>query len=121
MIGPVQTSVPQLSASPGLPGASPDARGKPSVADAARGFESVFLAMLLKEMRQTLEPGSLFGKDGGDVYGGLFDQFMSQHLAQGKGMGLAQTLMKQLEPTKPHEPSSASQPPRSGSADPRPV
>ena len=40
----------------------------------AQDFESVFASMLLKEMRQSLEPGSLFGEDSGDVYGGLFDR-----------------------------------------------
>ena len=103
MIGPAQFSVPQLSAPPGMPGASTDGRHKQTLADAAKGFESIFLSMLLKEMRQTLEPGSLFGKEGGDIYGGLFDQFMSQHLTQGKGMGIASALMKQLEPKTPHE------------------
>jgi Rod binding domain-containing protein len=101
MIGPALTFGPQLSAPFGVPGAM-DERHKPSLKDAAQGFESVFLSMLLKEMRQTLEPGSLFGNDSSDIYGGLFDQFMAQHLAQGKGMGLAQALLKQLEPNAAH-------------------
>lgn len=84
-----------------------------SLAEAANGFESIFWTILLKEMRQTLEPGSLFGKDGGDVYGGLFDQFMAQHLTQGKGMGIAQALIKQLEPKVAHEPPPSRQPTRS--------
>ncbi len=108
MIGPALSSVSQLSAPLGMAGSMSDGRHKPSLTDAAKGFESVFLTMLLKEMRQTLEPGSLFGSDGGDVYGGLFDQFMAQHLTQGKGMGIAQALMKQLEPTTPHAPSPPS-------------
>lgn len=113
MIGPMQTFAPQLSAPVGAPGALTDGQHKPKLADAARGFESVFLSLLLKEMRQTLEPGALFGKEGGDIYGGLFDQFMSQHLAQGKGMGLAQAMMKQLEPHATHEsPHPTAQPPR---------
>lgn len=102
MIGPALNFGSQLSAPLGLPGAGIDPHHKPSLKDAAQGFESIFLTMLLKEMRQTLEPGSLFGKEGGDVYGGLFDQFMAQHLAQGKGMGLAQAFLKQLEPKAPH-------------------
>lgn len=65
-------------------------------------FESTFLSMLLKEMRQTLEPGSLFSHDTSDVLGGLFDMFMSQHLAQGKILGIADMVTKQLAPkTKP--------------------
>jgi Rod binding domain-containing protein len=101
MIGPTLAFGPQLSAPFDMTGAM-DGQHKPSLKDAAQGFESVFLSMLLKEMRQTLGPGSLFGNDSSDIYGGLFDQFMAQHLAQGKGMGLAQALMKQLEPNASH-------------------
>jgi flagellar protein FlgJ len=112
MIGPALSSVTQLSAPLGMSGSVTDGEHKPSLADAAKGFESVFLTMLLKEMRQTLEPGALFGKEGDNVYGGMFDQFMAQHLTQGKGMGLAQSLMKQLEPTNSHGPLSATHLPR---------
>jgi len=108
MIGPALGFGSQLSAPLGMSGTGMDGHNKPSLKAAAQGLESVFLSMLLKEMRQTLEPGSLFGKDNGDVYGGMFDQFMSQHLAQGKGMGLAQALLKQLEPNAAH---GASHPP----------
>jgi len=102
MIGPALGFGSQLSAPPGLPGTTIDAHHKPSLKDAAQGFESVFLSMLLKEMRQSLEPGSLFGNDKSDVYGGMFDQFMAQHLAQGKGIGLAQAFLKQMEPKATH-------------------
>src|SRR5579884_1956740 len=101
MIGPALTYGPQLSALFSVPGMI-DGQQKPSLKDAAQGFESVFLSMLFKEMRQTLGPGSLFSNDSSDIYGGLFDQFMAQHLAQGKGMGLAQALLKQLEPNAAH-------------------
>jgi Rod binding domain-containing protein len=101
MIGPALAFGPQLSAPFSVSGMM-DGHQKPSLKDAAQGFESVFLSMLLKEMRQTLGPGSLFGSDSSDIYGGLFDQFMAQHLAQGKGMGLAQALLRQLEPQAAH-------------------
>lgn len=108
MIGPLNTSVPELSAPFGALGQGPDGSHRPTLADAARGFESIFLNILLKEMRQTLGPGGLFSGDGSDIYGGMFDQFMSQHLAQGKGMGLAQALIRQLGPAAKHEPPRAS-------------
>ena len=101
MIGSALAFGPQLSAPFNVSGAL-DGHHTPSLKDATQGFESVFLSMLLKEMRQTLEPGSLFGNDSSDIYGGMFDQFMAQHLAQGKGMGLAQALMKQLDPKAAH-------------------
>jgi flagellar protein FlgJ len=61
-----------------------------------RQFEALFLAQLVKEMRQTLESDGLFGKDGGDVMGGLFDLYLGQHLAGGGGLGLAPMLQRQL-------------------------
>lgn len=68
------------------------ADGRPSLADAARDLEGMFLSLLLKEMRQSLgEEGGLFAGDGADVYGGLFDFYMSQHLAGAGGFGLAST------------------------------
>jgi flagellar protein FlgJ len=105
----------QLSAPFDVSGAR-DGHPTPSLKDAAQGFESVFLSMLLKEMRQTLEPGSLFGNDSSDIYGGLFDQFMAQHLAQGKGMGLGQALMKQLGPKAAHGASQATPVPPNANA-----
>ena len=69
----------------------------------ARGFESTFFAMLCKEMRETLEPGTLFGDDPGDVFGGLFDQFLGEHLAQAGSLGIAALVRKQLAAMNPHE------------------
>ena len=52
-------------------------------------------------MRQTLDQddGGLFPGDTGDVQGGLFDQFMGQHLANAGGFGLAAALDRQLRTT----------------------
>ena len=73
---------------------------KQSIEGAASAFESVFLSLVIKEMRQTLEPDTLFGKDGGDVYGGLYDMYMGQHLARAGGFGLGQALKQQLQTRK---------------------
>jgi Rod binding domain-containing protein len=70
---------------------------QPSLDAVAANFESVFLSMLLKEMRQTLEGGSFFGEDGSDIYGGLFDLYLGQHLAQGRGIGIATMVKRYLE------------------------
>jgi len=69
----------------------------------ANGLESVFFSMLCKEMRQTLEPGTLFGEDQGDVFGGLFDQFLGEHMAKGGPLGIAAMVRKQLAPKNTHE------------------
>ncbi len=63
----------------------------------AQDFESVFASMLLKEMRHSLEPGSLFGEDSGDVYGGLFDRFIGEQMAKGKGLGMSRMVQDSIE------------------------
>jgi Rod binding domain-containing protein len=63
----------------------------------AQDFESLFTSMMLKEMRKTLEPGTLFGEDSNDVYGGMFDQFLGQHMANSNGIGLANMVQQTLE------------------------
>jgi Rod binding domain-containing protein len=78
-------------------------RDSRQVEQVAQGLESTFFAMLCKEMRDTLEPGTLFGEDQGDVFGGLFDQFMGEHLAQGGPLGIAAMVRKQLTAQSPHE------------------
>ncbi len=63
----------------------------------AKEFEAVFLSMLLKQMRESLEPDQgLFPGDSGDVQGGLFDLYMSRHLADSGGVGLADALIRQI-------------------------
>jgi flagellar protein FlgJ len=77
---------------------SAGSRGNQSAAKAAQEFEGVFASMLLKEMRQTLEPGSLFGgEDSGDVYGGLFDRFFGEQMTQGSGLGMSRMLRDSIE------------------------
>jgi flagellar protein FlgJ len=69
---------------------------KTAIPALARQFESIFMAQMVKEMRQTLEPGTLFGNDPGDVMGGMFDLFLGKHLAQSGGIGLAKMLERYL-------------------------
>jgi Rod binding domain-containing protein len=84
--------------------ASPARKGDPRNVEAvARGFESMFFAMLCKEMRETLEPNMLFGNDQGDVFGGLFDQFLGDHMAQSGALGIAAMVRKHLTAQTTHE------------------
>jgi Rod binding domain-containing protein len=75
--------------------------GDPRSIDAvANSFESMFMSEILKEMRQTLDHGGFFGQDNSDIYGGLFDLFLGQHLAQSGGLGIAAMIKRQLEMNK---------------------
>lgn len=69
-----------------------------AVETAAQGFEEMFTQMLVKQMRQTLDPETLFGQDQGDVLGGLFDFYMGQHLARAGGLGIGAILRRNWAP-----------------------
>jgi peptidoglycan hydrolase FlgJ len=68
--------------------------------EVAKQFESLFTQMLLKSMREankSVRDGeSLFGGDQADFYQDMFDQQLAVHLSQGKGLGLADMLVRQL-------------------------
>jgi flagellar protein FlgJ len=65
----------------------------------ARQFESLFTTMMLKSMRDASSASggdSLFGSDQQDFYQDMFDQQLSAQLSKGKGLGLADMLVRQL-------------------------
>lgn len=62
---------------------------------AATQFEAVFMNMLLKSMRDTIPQDGAFDSDTTRTYTGMFDQQLAQQLS-GKGLGLADMLVKQL-------------------------
>lgn len=63
--------------------------------ETARQFESLFTSLLLKSMRESL-PGDPFGSDQQDFYQDMFDQQLASQLSNGKGLGLADVLVRQL-------------------------
>ena len=70
-------------------------RGK-SMGGVAQQFEAVFASLLLKEMRQSMSGDGLIPGDNGDIVGGLFDQFLGQHISEKGGLGLAASLEKSM-------------------------
>ncbi len=64
--------------------------------ETAKQFESLFTRMMLKSMRDATPGDSLFGSDQQDFYQDMFDQQLSTQLSKGKGLGLADVLMRQL-------------------------
>ena len=90
------------------PGATVKGVADAKLKEAAKEMEATFLSMLLKQMRETLdEDGGLFPGDTGDVQGGLFDLFMSKHLADAGGVGMAEALLRQMQATAPKTPTNA--------------
>jgi flagellar protein FlgJ len=63
--------------------------------ETARQFESLFTSLMLKSMREGL-PGDPFGSDQQDFYQDMFDQQLATQISGGKGLGLADVLVRQL-------------------------
>lgn len=78
--------------------------GKDQLSKVAADFESLFASQILKEMRKTLDPETMFGGDSADVYGGMFDMFLGQQMAQNGGFGLAKMLRETLQKSSPVTP-----------------
>lgn len=64
--------------------------------EAARQFESLFTRMLLKSMRETSFGDPLTGQGEG-FYRDMFDDQLAIELSKGKGLGLADMLVEQLQ------------------------
>ena len=60
-------------------------------------FEGVFLSMMLKEMRKSLDEGGFFTGESSDTYGGMFDLFIGQHLAESQPLGIGKMLVEQYQ------------------------
>src|SRR5215469_6177449 len=63
----------------------------------AKQFESLFARMMIKSMRDAIGKDPIFGSDQAQTYQSMFDDQLSQQMTQGKGLGLADMLMRQLQ------------------------
>jgi flagellar protein FlgJ len=66
-----------------------------ALSQAAKQFEALFTEMILKTAHQTKLGDDLTGEQG-DLYQDMFDQQMALHMSAGKGLGLADMLVRQL-------------------------
>lgn len=64
----------------------------------AKQFESIFTQMMLKSMRDASSAmgEDIMGSQAGDAYRDMFDHQLSVTLSQGKGIGIADMLVRQL-------------------------
>jgi len=68
-----------------------------SLKKACKEFEAYFISRLFKEMRSTIMPGGLIEKSRGEeIFEEMLDDEYSKLAANGRGMGLADMLYKQL-------------------------
>src|SRR3954465_5964235 len=63
----------------------------------AEQFEAMFTRMILKSMRDAVGPDPMFGSNQEQMYQGMADDQLSVQLSKGKGLGLADMLVKQLQ------------------------
>ena len=63
----------------------------------AQQFESMFLSMMLKNMRATLPGTDPMASDASKMATDLYDQQLAQSMSKGKGIGLADALVAQIE------------------------
>ena len=63
----------------------------------AEQFESIFINMMLKSMRNATERSSLMDSQAGRMYESMFDQEVSLHLAKNGSLGLAETIKSQIQ------------------------
>ena len=67
-----------------------------AISEVAGQFESLFVQMMLKSMRDATVDGGLFDSSQLDTYQQMFDQQISLELSQQGGIGLAEILVTQL-------------------------
>lgn len=67
-----------------------------ATAKVARQFESLFVQMMVKQMRQASFGGGIFDSDRTRFYQDMYDQQLSLHLSEQGGLGLSEVLTRQL-------------------------
>ena len=82
--------------------ATDDSPKSAKVRDAIQKFEGLFMSMMIKQLRETSLGEGFFPGDSSDTYGGMFDTFMGDHLAESSNTGLenlfnSKAAMRQLE------------------------
>ncbi|MBJ96261.1 MAG: peptidase M23 [Rickettsiales bacterium] len=72
--------------------------------EAAQKFESYFVQTMLKDMRKTTSIGGESKQDRAmDTWNGLFDQEIADRVAKGRGLGLADMIVRNLKGQSPEQ------------------
>ncbi|AST79470.1 TPA: flagellar assembly peptidoglycan hydrolase FlgJ [Citrobacter farmeri] len=62
----------------------------------ARQVEGMFVQMMLKSMREALPKDGVFSSDQTRLYTSMYDHQIAQQMTAGKGLGLAEMMVKQM-------------------------
>ncbi len=75
-----------------------EAAANKKLMDACKGFETMFLDIMYRQMRQTVPKNGLFGHDNtDDILESMRDTAMVEKMADAGGIGLAKTFYEQLQ------------------------
>ena len=69
-----------------------------AILEVAKQFESIFVGMMLKSMRQVKLAEGILDNNQSEFYRDMYDQQLSIHLSGERGIGLADSIVKQLSP-----------------------
>lgn len=76
-------------------------RSRAAAEEIASQFEAIFVKQIVEKMREGADlmgDGSMFGSGpGSDTYATWFDTYMSEHIAGTGSVGVADSLMRQLD------------------------
>lgn len=75
---------------------SSDPQSKEGIRAVARQMEGVFVQLMMKSMRSASFDDGLLNNDQTRLYTSMYDQQVGQQIASGKGLGLADVMVKQL-------------------------
>lgn len=89
--------------SPGIPESSLSGMKNENPQELARQFEGLFVSMLVKEMRSSSSGEGLFPGDNSDTYGGMFDQYIGQYIADHGGIGLSEFISASMATQAGHD------------------
>lgn len=98
-VNPIKSiSMPQLAEIKNVQGQLEKlAKDKVQLGKLAEDFESVFLELVLKNMRNTVQKSELVdGGNGEEIFRGLLDAEYSKSLSSQKNSGIAESIEKQL-------------------------
>jgi Rod binding domain-containing protein len=81
---------------------TPQAKSLKTQAAAAAGqFETMMMVQVVRSMESSLENGGLFGGGvAGDIYSGLTEWQLAQHLSRSGKLGVKEQILKQLPISK---------------------
>lgn len=72
--------------------------------EVAQQFESVFVTMMMKAMRDAMPKDSMFASSQLDTYQDMMDQQLALDLSRGEGLGLAAVIERQLSAARRYQP-----------------